>query len=79
MTDCHRCGVMIQGQAFPRKEVCLSVSSDGKRETHYSRMPICKSCVNREKVVMARIAVFVILGAFAVFWLLEKVDPLSLL
>jgi hypothetical protein len=73
MTDCLRCGVMILGQPFTRKEeVGHTVGADGKRDTHYSKVSICKSCHHREKKAraefMARNAVFVILGAFALYW-----------
>ena len=78
MPDCHRCHAqIIPGQASRRKEeVREIVSSDGKRETHYSKELICRSCANWERWVIAGKAAFFAL--VAVVWLLKITDLFSL-
>jgi hypothetical protein len=76
MPNCYRCDKAIdQGQASRRKEeVRQTVSSDGKRETHYSNEFVCKRCVYWE---IARYG-SVILGGLALAWFFETIDLRSL-
>jgi hypothetical protein len=47
MTDCDRCGLMIQGKPFSRdKQTGHTVRVDGKQDKHYKKVSICKRCVN---------------------------------
>ena len=64
--NCYRChDAITPGQASRRRqEVRRIVSSDGKRETHYSNELICRDCMKKAR---NRIVGLVILGAFAVF------------
>jgi hypothetical protein len=79
MTDCYRCGEMILGQPLRKdEEVGHTVRADGKRDTHYSKVFICKRCHQGEKdakaEAMARNAVVVILGLGALYWFFLKTD-----
>jgi hypothetical protein len=83
MTDCPRCREMIIGQPITRnEEVGHTVRADGKRDTHFSKVSICGSCHRLEKraewEVMARNAVFLIIGALALYWFLfENIEAQS--
>src|SRR5262249_50137463 len=48
MSNCYRCDAVIpEGQGSRRNEkVRRIVSSEGKRETHYSKELICRDCMN---------------------------------
>ena len=82
MTDCDRCDEVIRGLRFRRdKQTGHTDRADGKRDIHYTNVFICTHCVLREMVrdavsfvilwakakVTARNAVFVILGALALY------------